>query len=302
METNGTLRWTLVGALAPVLWGSVYFVTSHWIPAGEPLTAALLRALPAGIVLLLWRRRLPHGAWWWRALVLGVLNVGAFFVLVYLAATLLPTSVAAVVMSLSPVAMLAAGWALVGERPAFRAVAGAALGILGVVVMLGGASGALSPCGVGAGVAAMAMYAVGSVLAKRWSTGVDLVASTSWQLVAGGLLLLPLALAIEGPPVIHAWSELAAFAYISFAATGVAFVAWFGALRHLRAGQVGLLGLLNPVTGVLLGVLLGGEALTGWQAAGIAAILAGVVLGQSRARRRRASAPTPTAEPAAAAR
>lgn len=302
METNGTLRWTLVGALAPVLWGSVYFVTSHWIPAGEPLTAALLRALPAGLVLLLWRRQLPHGAWWWRALVLGVLNVGAFFVLVYLAATLLPTSVAAVVMSLSPVAMLAAGWALVGERPALRAVAGATLGILGVVVMLGGASGALSPWGVGAGVAAMAMYAVGSVLAKRWSTGVDLVASTSWQLVAGGLLLLPLALAIEGPPVIHAWSELAAFAYVSFAATGVAFVAWFGALRHLRAGQVGLLGLLNPVTGVLLGVLLGGEALTGWQAAGIAAILAGVVLGQSRARRRRASAPTPTAELAVAAR
>ena len=86
----------------------------------EPLTAAALRALPAGLLLLAVRRRLPRGAWWWRSLVLSVLNCGAFFVLVYLAAKLLPTSLAAMLMSLSPIAMMLIAWGVVAERPTLR--------------------------------------------------------------------------------------------------------------------------------------------------------------------------------------
>lgn len=283
METN--LRWVLIGALAPVLWGSVYFVTLRWLPESVPLTAAMLRALPAGLLLLLWGRRLPRGAWWWRSVVLGVLNCSAFFVLVYLAAKLLPTSVAAMIMSLSPVAIMLVAWALVHERPQVRRLAGAALGVLGVAVLLGGASGAIDGWGVAASIAAMAMYALGSVLAKRWSGEVDDIALTGWQLTAGGLLLVPLALAIEGPPVVPDVGALLGYAYIAVLPTAVAFVAWFGALRRLPAGQVGLLGLLNPVAGTVLG-LLAGELLTPWQLIGIAVILAGVLLGQVRSVRR----------------
>ncbi|MCU1476814.1 MAG: eamA 1, partial [Subtercola sp.] len=65
----------------------------------------------------------------------------------------------------------------------------------------------------------------------------------------------------------------------------VAFVAWFTGLRHLPAGTVGLVGLLNPVTGVLLGTLVAGEAFGPRQAVGTLLVLAGVLVGQRRRRR-----------------
>lgn len=75
-------------------------------------------------------------------------------------------------------------------------------------------------------------------------------------------------------------TELAAFAFVSIVATAVAFVAWFTGLRHLPASAVGLVGLMNPVTGVLLGTLIASETLTGRQIAGIGLVLAGIALGQ----------------------
>lgn len=293
--------WVLLGAIAPISWGSVYFVTLHWIPPGEPLTAAALRALPAGLLLLLVRRRLPRGAWWWRAVVLGVLNCGAFFVLVYLAAKLLPTSIAAMLMSMSPVAMMLIAWGLLSERPTWRRLIGAAMGVGGVALMLTASLGAVDAWGVAASVTAMAMYALGSVLAKRWSGEVDAVASSSWQLTVGGLLLLPVAVAVEGMPGSLSGATLLGYGYLSLVATAIAFVCWFGALRRLTAGQVGLLGLLNPVTGVLLGVLAGGEALGVWQWLGVAAVLAGVAVGQT-ASRRHATTPEPALVPSGADR
>lgn len=282
METSRSWSWIGLAAVAPIAWGSVYFVTLHGIPPGEPLTAAVLRALPAGLLLLALRRRLPRGAWWWRSVVLGVLNCGAFFVLVYLAAKLLPTSIAAMLMSLSPIAMMLIAWGVVAERPTVRRVLGAAIGVGGVALMLSSSLGDVDGWGVLASVTAMAMYALGSVLAKRWSGEVDAVASSSWQLTVGGLLLLPVALVVEGVPMSLTGSALLGYAYLSLVATALAFVCWFAALRRLTAGQVGLLGLLNPVTGVLLGVLAGAEVLSGWQWVGVAVVLAGVGVGQSR--------------------
>ena len=285
-SSASALRWILLGAIAPISWGSVYFVTLHWIPAEEPLTAAVLRALPAGLLLLAVRRRLPQGAWWWRSAVLGVLNCSAFFVLVYFAAKLLPTSIAAMLMSLSPIAMMLIAWGLVAEHRSVRRVLGAGRRLLGVVLLMAAAVGAIDGWGVAASVTGMAMYALGSVLAKRWSGQVDSIASSSWQLTAGGLLLVPFALALEGVPSALPATAVLGYAYIALIPTALAFVCWFGALRHLTAGQVGLLGLLNPVTGVLLGVLLGGELLSAWQWLGIAIVLAGITIGQTSARRR----------------
>lgn len=131
-------RWMLLTAIAPVAWGSVYFVTRQWLPADIPLTGAALRAIPAGLILLLIARRRPRGAWWWKSAVLGTLNTGAFFALIYVAAQLLPTSVASTVMAASPIAMMLIAWTLLGRRPALLPLIGAALGIVGVTLMLGG--------------------------------------------------------------------------------------------------------------------------------------------------------------------
>jgi probable blue pigment (indigoidine) exporter len=148
--------------------------------------------------------------------------------------------------------------------------------------VLGGA-GSVNPRGVLASVAAMLMSSLGYILAKRWSREVDVLATTCWQLLAGGLLLLPFAALTEGAPPALDLPAVLGFAYVTVVATAVAFAAWFAGLRHLPAGTVGLVGLLNPVTGVLLGTTLAADSLTARQLCGLALTLAGVLLGQTPA-------------------
>ncbi|WP_055556616.1 DMT family transporter, partial [Streptomyces kanamyceticus] len=275
-------RWLLITAIAPVAWGTNYYVTHEYLPAGSPLYGAAIRALPAGLLLLAVARRLPRGSWWWKSPVLGVLNVGGFFTLVYVAAQLLPTSLASTVMATAPLVMMLTAWALVAERPRLPHLAGAGVGLGGVCLMLLTGAVAADALGVLASAAAMLMSSLGYILAKRWSSEVPVLASTSWQLIAGGVLLLPAAALAEGAPPRLDASSVLAFGYVTTVATAVAFAAWFAGLRHLPAGTVGLVGLLNPVTGVLLGTLIADESLSARQLLGLTLVLLGVLLGRPR--------------------
>jgi hypothetical protein len=126
----GRVGNTIATALAPASWGTTYLVTSELLPSGHPMFAALARALPAGLLALVLTRRLPHGGWWWKSMVLGALNIGVFFSLLFVTAERLPGGVAATVGSVQPtiVALLAwtvlherlSGWRLVGHRGGVR--------------------------------------------------------------------------------------------------------------------------------------------------------------------------------------
>ncbi|MFF8770530.1 EamA family transporter [Kitasatospora sp. NPDC015120] len=277
---EASFRWILLTAVAPVAWGANYYVTREFLPAGRPLWGAALRALPAGLLLLALRPRRPRGAWWWRSALLGLLNTAGFFVLLYIASQSLATSVAATVMAASPLAMLLLAWMLTATRPARAHLLGALVGLGGVGLMLLTRAEPVSPPGLAASAAAMLVSSLGYVLAGRWRDGADVLATTAWQLVAGGLVLLPLAAAVEGPPAAPTGRELLAFGYVAVVATALAFTAWFAGLRRLPPGTVGLVGLLNPLTGVLLGTALAGEGLGPPQVAGLLLVLAGVALGR----------------------
>ncbi|MDH2428306.1 EamA family transporter [Sphaerisporangium sp. TRM90804] len=296
-------RWVPVTAIAPVAWGTTYLITHRYLPADYPLHGAVIRALPAGLLLLLARRRLPRGSWWWKSLVLGTLNMGAFFALVYLAAQTLPTSIASTIMATSPIVMMLFAWAAVSERPQAMHVIGAGIGIAGVCLMLLDGASPVRLSGVLASATAMLMSSLGFVLAKKWSADVDVFSLTSWQLIAGGAVLLPVALLVEGSPPALDGQAVIAFAYITVVATAIAFAAWFTGLRHLSAGTVGLIGLLNPMTGVLLGLAVAGETLAAHQVFGLVLVFLGILLGQpfaarlSRRRRRAADSFTPGSQP-----
>lgn len=284
---EGIWRWVALTSIAPISWGATYYVTRHGLPADAPVWGAALRALPAGMVLLLLARRLPRGLWWWRAAVLGVLNVGAFFLLVYLAAHLLPSSIAASIMATSPLALAAFAWLLAGERPSARMLLGAVVGIAGVLLVVGAGTGTVDRRGVVASVAAMTMSSIGYVLTKRWreqagSSPVTTLEVTAWQTAAGGVLLAVAALVSEGSPPALDVTGWVAVAFVSLVATALAMYCWFAGLARLSAGTVGIVGLLNPVTGVLLGALVAGEHLGAAQLAGIVLVLAGLLLGRQR--------------------
>jgi len=291
------VRWPLVAAIGPIAFGSNYFVTHDFLPADSPLWGSAIRALPAGLVLLLVARRLPRGAWWWRSVVLGTLNMGMFFCLVYVAAQLLPSSIAASLMSLSPIVIAAAAWLLIHERPAPRVILGAAVGGVGVLLIVGTATGTLDGWGIAASIASMILSSIGAILTKRWQDGTPVLTVTAWQLVVGGLELLAASAIVEGVPPTITPVETLAFVYVSLVATALGFVCWFSGFRHLPAGVVGVIGLLNPVTGVMLGVFLGGEILTPLQIVGILLVLASITIVNTRRRnpRRRPPAGGPSA-------
>jgi probable blue pigment (indigoidine) exporter len=157
-----------------------------------------------------------------------------------------------------------------------------------VLLLVAGGVGAIDPWGVAASAAGLVSSSIGFVLTKRWGATAAPVAESAWQLMAGGLMLLVVALLVEGPPPSLDAGGWLGVAYVTLIGTALANVAWFYGLEHLKAGTVGIIGLLNPVTGVLLGVLLGGESLALPQVAGILLVLVGIVIGQQRMRRARA--------------
>ena len=190
----------MVTALAPAIWGTTYLVTTELLPPDRPLLAAVVRALPAGLLLVALTRRLPRGVWWWRAAVLGALNIGAFFALLFVAAYRLPGGVAATIGAVQPLLVAGLSAGLLGERLSLRTTIAAAAGVAGVSLLVLRADARLDALGVAAAVGGAVVMAIGVVLSKRWPSPAPLLATTGWQLIAGGLLLLPVALLVEGPP------------------------------------------------------------------------------------------------------
>ncbi|MBR7743519.1 EamA family transporter [Phycicoccus sp. BSK3Z-2] len=301
MEDNSaTLRTVLLTAVAPAVWGSTYAVTQLFLPPDRPLLAAVLRILPAGLLMLLWLRRLPSGPWWGRATLLGTLNHAVFFGLLYVAAYRLPSGLGATLTALSPLVVMGVARLAIGERQPPVTLVAAVTGIVGVVVLvrLGGGDGVVDPVGVAAMVGAVVSSSVGFVLVKRWTPPGSVLVTTSWQLVAGGLLLVPVALVVEGGPPALDVPAVLALVYLGLAGSVVGYVVWFRGLTRMDAGAVAVVGLLNPVVGTVLGVVLLGEAFGLGHLGAMVLVLGGVLLAQApvRARlvggrRRKAAAP-----------
>ncbi|WP_300679915.1 EamA family transporter [Nocardioides sp.] len=290
------VKWLALSTIAPLAWGANNVVTRELLPVEDPLWGSAIRALPAGLILLAIARELPRGRWWWRAAVLSVFNIGAFFLLVYLAAHLLPASVASSMMALTPLALAGFGWAMLSERPSGRMMIGAVAGIAGVLLLIGGADGGLDVRGICASLGAVTLSSLGATLSKRWADGTPLLASTAWQVTLGGLMLTIVAAIAEGTPHAPDGKAVLGFAFSILIATSLAYVFWFGSIKHLPVGIVGVVGLLNPLSGVALGTLVAGESLSMVQLLGIVLSLAGVGVAVSSGSATVAPAEAPDAE------
>ncbi len=221
-------------AIAPVVWGTTYLTTTTFLPPGHPLLIATVRALPAGLILLLAARRLPTGSWWWRSWVLGALNFTAFFGCLFVAADRLPGGVAAVVGGIQPLLVAVLGWRMLSERLTVVTVVAGAAGVVGVGLIVAPGGADLDPVGIAAALGGAVSMAVGTVLTKRWGSGQPPLAMTAWQLVTGGLMLAMLTFLVEPlPDALPSVSELGAYAYLTLIGTALAYVLWFRGVRSL---------------------------------------------------------------------
>lgn len=275
-------RDLFVAALAPTVWGSTYLVTTEFLPPDRPLLTATLRALPVGLLLVLHARELPTGAWWWRSGVLGVLNIGAFFALLFVAAYRLPGGVAATAGAIQPLVVAGLARLLLGETLRPVTVIAGATGVLGVGLLVLGPDASLDPVGVAAALAGTLSMASGVVLTKRWHRPTRLLTATGWQLTAGGLALLPVALLVEGPPPALTTVNLTGYAWLAIVGTGTAYAAWFRGIDRLPVSAVTFLGLLSPLVATLLGWLVLDQHLTVLQLAGVGLVITAVAVPQLR--------------------
>ncbi len=270
-------------ALAPAVWGSTYLVTTELLSGWHPITVALLRALPAGLLLLLLVRRLPKGAWWSRAFVLGSLNFSIFWVALFVSAYRLPGGVAATVGAVQPLVVIGLARLVLGTPVSARGTGAAMAGMAGVAMMVLAPGASLDPLGVIAGLAGAIAMAAGTVMSRLWSTDVPPLAATAWQMVAGGLLLLPVAAVLAPLPASPSPANLAGLAWLGLAGGAVTYVLWFRGIGRLGPTAVAPLGLLSPATAVLLGWLVLGETLTAMQILGVTVVAASIMVAQTGA-------------------
>ncbi|MFA7403444.1 MAG: DMT family transporter [Pelobacteraceae bacterium] len=278
-----SLRDTLLTALAPCIWGSTYIVTTELLPPNHPLTTAVVRVLPVGLVMIALTRTMPKGEWWWRLMVLGLLNIGIFQALLFVAAYRLPGGVAATVIATQPLGVVILSRTLLRLRPKPLAWWAAIFGVIGVGLLVLSPAARLDTPGIIAALSGALCMALGTVLTKRWISPLPVATFTAWQLVFGGIFLLPLALIFEEPLHTLTQNNITGYLYLGVIGTGMTYALWFWGIRRLPASAVSLLGLLSPIVATLLGYLLLHQSLTVTQMIGGVLVLGSVWVGQRQA-------------------
>ena len=265
----------LIAISVPLLWGSTYAAVGLYLKDMSPFWIAVWRALPAGLLLLALRPRLPPLKWS-KMLLLSFFNITMFFLLLFTAAYRLPGAVAGTLGATLPLQVLLLLWFIEGKRPSLVALSSAVLGLAGIVLLLN-PSTEIDPIGATAALLATCFLAVSSLWIKKWAV-TDLLSLTAWQLFLGGLMLLPFAYFIAGTPTMLTTQALPGMLWLILPNTAFAYWAFSRSIKKLGAEMMAMLGMLNPIAAVLLGIGLLNESLNAAQWFGIAMIISALIL------------------------
>lgn len=239
-----------------------------------------MRALPAGLLLLLMARTLPRGIWLFRAFVLGGLNFSIFWWLVFVAAEQMPGGVASTVGAVKLLIVLQLSRVLLKQVVHPLAVFAGIGGISGLALLVLNPGAAMDWQGVVAALGGAISVSFGTVLTRKWQPPVSTLIFTSWQLTAGGLLLLPAALIFEPtlPPLDT--SAVLGYVYLALICGAATNFLWIRGIGRLGPAAVAPLGLLSPVAALLLGLYFLNETLSLMQSTGIMVVLLSVCVAQ----------------------
>ena len=254
-----------------VVWGTIYLAIRVALETVPVLLLAGFRWFVAGVllssILLATGRRLPGPRMWgsliFLAFLMNVLGNG----LVVWAEKSVASGLTAVVIATTPFwTVLVEACLPRGDRFSRRAIAGLAIGFIGIVVLvwpeltMGGSSGRAFVAGVVALQTASAAWAVGTSYTRRHKIGNDPFTASATQMMFSGVMLLSLATARgEWSALTFTPRSFAALAYLSIAGSLVAYTAYVYAIKHLPISTVSLYAYINPIIAVVLGTALLGE-------------------------------------------
>ena len=274
----------LIAAIAPLSWGTTFFVTTEYMPADAAYWIGFWRALPIGAVWLLYIRHWPRREWWLKLLVVSACNVGLFFPALFLSAYLLPGGLGTMLVAFQPILLALLVWLWLKRRPSFKTCIAICIGVCGIVLVLAAPYTDVSVYGICTSFVALLLFTIGTVLLEKWGVmDDDLSAYTAWQLFLGGLMILPMAFVMEGscPDFFIersgvAYAPLYGIVFMGLINTGLAYFIWFWALERLSLITVSMLGLLGPICAYFLDVCMLGKSLSQMELIGIALVLFGV--------------------------
>ena len=256
------------------LWGTTYAVTKYATPDWPPLLLGALRALPAGLLLLLLKPSLPTRSQWPSLLTLGAVNIALFFAFIFIMAVNLPAAIAGMGMVSVPVVALLYAWLAKGQRPAkVQAFCAMALVVL-AWLLFDPAYVALNVLGVAALFGALLTIVIGSTLVQSLSVHIHWWVVLTWQLIIGGSLLL-LAAFIDGSVLnpeqyqvvfepISALQYTALF-WLIVPNTAIAYTLYVWLLGRMSVAEFSFGTIANPIAGIVCAVVLINEQYQDWQ-------------------------------------
>ncbi len=280
-----------------LLWGSSFLLIKIAVQQIPPLTlvAGRVACAAAALVLLVRLRglRFPTpGPVWGVFLLMGALNNAIPYTLISLGEVTIDSGLASVLNASMPIfTVLLAHFLIVDERLHWEKLLGVVLGLGGVVVLVGPeALRGLEThfwaqvAVVGAAVA----YALAAIVGRRYLRDLPALVSSAGQLSGSTLLMLPLSLLADHPWRLNpSWGPVAALLCLSLLGTALAYLLYFFLLKEAGATRTSLVTYLLPLTGIVWGALLLGEAIHWRMLAALLLILAGITLTGGRLSRRR---------------
>lgn len=260
-------------------WGACFVAIDWGLRDAPVLWFAALRSLLAGAALTVLgavqRRPLPTGARSWSLIVLlAVTNAGVAFAAMFAGVSGSATGTAAVLANAQPLLVVLPAWWLYGERVTVRTGAALVVGFTGLVIVAVPAGG-----GKGAWLSILAAAITAGTLLARRLAGTDVVQAAGWHFLIGGAGLTVFATAVEGLPRI-AWSPrfVLALAFLALVGTALAFWAWFTETLRAPLAPLAAWTFLTPVFGVAFAFMAGADFPAGWTAAGLALVLASLLV------------------------
>jgi len=264
-------------------WPIMKYVLREWPPLSTRGTTGVVGSLLLVVIALVIGQslRVPREQWG-RLVMFAAFNVSAWMALMGLALLWLPASEAAVIAYIMPVLASLLAWPVLGERLTPLRALSLLLGIGGIAALMGGNGIAASMeklPGILLALTGAFLFALGTVLGKRFPLKLLVITSAAWQIMIGCLPVALLGLAFEHPKV-NALSSTgwALMGYLIVVQFCVAYVSWFAALRRLPASIAAIGTLLVPVIGVVASAVMLGEPLGVGQITALLMTVAGVVL------------------------
>lgn len=258
----------LLAMIPAFFWGSTYAVTQYALPDWPPILLGALRALPAGLLLLVIKPIWPKGKQWLQLACLGTINIAIFFCLIFVMALTLPSAISSVGMMSLPVFAMAYHWLVHKRTPSLVQIASGTLLIVFAWLLFNPTQMTLNPLGLLAMLAAIVSIVIGSDVTKSLANQMHWWQVLVWQLIMGGLVLT-IAATFDG--VLHPENylsalsnlnalNLAGLAWVILLNTALGYGLYVWVLQRMTVVEFTFGGIANPIAGIVFGLVLIGDS------------------------------------------